>query len=173
MQRAARVPVGVGVVVASEHHVRVATDASVPAAALWERLSRLADYADWLESTIEVIDADPELVAGAGFTDRTRLSGIWVARLRWTVVDVQPQRHVEFAGVGASVVEGLGFSIDLTEQDGATEVALALWYTPRLGPIGSVLELVTRSNVTNDQKRSVRTLAALAEHDVHGGDDRG
>ncbi len=109
-------------------------------------------------------------MAGAGFTERTRLSGVWVARLRWTVVDVQPQRHLEFAGVGASVVEGLGFSIDLTEQGSSTEVALALWYTPRLGPIGSLLAAVTRSNVTNDQKRSVRTLAALAEHDVRGDD---
>jgi Polyketide cyclase / dehydrase and lipid transport len=165
---ATRQLVEVDAVVASEHRVAVATDAKVSVGAVWERLSRLADYSDWLESTIEVLDADAGLELGAGFTERTRMSGVWVARIRWTIVDLDEPHHLEFAGVGASVVDRLGFSIDLTGQDQTTEIALTLWYTPRLGPIGSLLDLVTRSNVTNDQKRSVRTLAALAELDVHG-----
>ncbi len=69
-----------------------------------------------------------------------------------------------FHGEGVAVLEGLGFSVDLEGQGAATELSLTLWYTPRFGPVGSALDVLTRSNVTNDQKRSVRTLASLAEH---------
>ena len=43
-----------------------------------------------------------------------------------------------------------------------TEFSLTLWYTPRFGPLGSLVDWLTRSNVTNDQKRSVGTFAILA-----------
>jgi uncharacterized membrane protein len=152
--------------VAHEHREFAATTAAAPAEAVWALLVAMPRYDEWLESTTVVLASDDEARLGAGFEERSRLSGLWMATIRWTVTEFEPSRRIAFEGTGASVVSGLGFSVDLEAHGPATEVTLTLWYTPRFGPLGTVLERVTRANVTNDQKRSVRTLAFLAEHRV-------
>lgn len=77
-----------------------------------------------------------------------------------------PPNRIAFEGTGVAMVRGLGFSVDLREVATGTACELTLWYSPRFGPIGFVIELLTRSNVTNDQKRTVRSLAFLAEGGV-------
>jgi len=120
-------------------------------------------YGEWIESTIEVLEADPHMAVGASFEERSRVSGLFTATLRWTAREVEPLARIAFDGEGVTIVQGLGFAVDLSERGASTEFALTLSYTPRFGPIGSLVDWLTRSNVTNDQKRSVRTFAILAE----------
>jgi Polyketide cyclase / dehydrase and lipid transport len=161
-----RQPEAVGVV-AREHRVTAAIDAQAPIEVVWDLLGRFADYGDWLESTTEVLRADDEVVIGAGFVERSRISGVWMATIRWTLTELEPGSRLVFRGEGVWAIERLGFSVDLAELGTSTELTLTLWYTPRFGPVGSALDVLTRSNVTNDQKRTVRTLATLAEHRAH------
>ncbi len=148
---------------AREHRVTVATDVDAPIEVVWDLLCRFSGYADWLESTIEVLSFDDEAEVGAGFEERSRISGLWTATIRWTLTEVAPESRMEFRGEGVRVIEGLGFAVDVADRGEAVEVQLTLWYTPRYGPLGSALDVLTRSNVTNDQRRSVSTLATLAE----------
>ncbi|HEV3328405.1 MAG TPA: SRPBCC family protein [Acidimicrobiales bacterium] len=152
---------------AREHRVTAAIDVHAPVEVLWDVLGRFADYEDWLESTTEVLRADDEVVVGAGFEERSRISGVWMATIRWTLTELEPDARMVFRGEGVWAVDGLGFSVDLAEHGHSTELSLTLWYTPRFGPLGSALDVLTRSNVTNDQKRTVRTLATLAERRAH------
>ena len=153
--------------VAREHRVTASIDAHAPVEVLWDVLTRFSDYGDWLESTTEVLRADDAAV-GASFEERSRISGVWMATIRWTVTELQAHRRLAFRGEGVRVLDGLGFAVDLAAEGDATGLSLTLWYTPRYGVVGSALDVLTRSNVTNDQKRSVRTLATLAERIAHG-----
>ena len=149
---------------AREHREFAATAVDAPVGEVWDLLCATERYDAWIESTTEVLATDGDARLGASFEERSRISGLWMATIRWTVTEFEPERRLAFEGTGVAVVTGLGFSVDLAPVDHATEVTLTLWYTPRFGPLGSFLELVTRSNVRNDQKRTVRTLASLAEH---------
>jgi Polyketide cyclase / dehydrase and lipid transport len=154
----------------AEHLVTATTDAHAPTEVVWGLLCRFGDYADWLESTVRVLRADEEVALGAGFEERSRISGVWMATIRWTLTELDPFRRMAFHGEGVAVLDDLGFSVDLTDRGTSSELSITLWYTPRLGPLGWALDVLTRANVTNDQKRSVRTLATLAELRAHPGE---
>jgi hypothetical protein len=147
----------------NEHRVTAGTDVHAPIETVWDFLCRFGDYADWLESTTKVLRADDEVAIGAGFDERSRLSGLWMATIHWTLTELEPLRRMAFHGEGVTMLDGLGFSVDLAGNGATTELSITLWYTPRFGVLGWALDVLTRSNVTNDQKRSVRTLATLAE----------
>jgi len=147
-----------------EHREFASTTAAAPVEAVWELLVDTDRYAEWIESTAEVLRSDGAALLGATFVERSRISGFWMATIHWTVTECEPERRLAFKGSGVAVLSDLGFSVDLVEIGAATEVTLTLWYTPRFGPLGTFLDVVTRGNVTNDQKRSVRTLAFLSEH---------
>lgn len=154
---------------AREHREFASITTAAPAEAVWRRLAATDRYAEWVESTTEVLRTDGEARLGASFEERSRISGLWMATIRWTVTEFEPDRRLAFEGTGVAVLTGLGFSVDLVAQRDATEVTLTLWYTPRFGLLGSFLDAVTRANVTNDQKRTVRTLVFLAEGDDDAG----
>jgi uncharacterized protein YndB with AHSA1/START domain len=149
--------------VASEHRVTAETTVPAPLDAVWSLVSDLHGYADWVESTIEVVRADDELCLGAQIVERTRLSGIWTARTQWTVTELQPKERVSFVGEGPTVIRSLSLELTLRELSEGTEVASTYSYRTRYGIAGTLLELVVRGNVVNDQRRSLRTLSYLAE----------
>jgi Polyketide cyclase / dehydrase and lipid transport len=153
--------------VTTEHRVTAATDARAPIETVWDLLCRFGDYGDWLESTTKVLRADDEVAIGAGFDERSRLSGLWMATIHWTLTELEPFSRMRFHGEGVKLLDELGFSIDVAGSGATSELSITLWYTPRFGAVGWALDVLTRSNVTNDQKRSVRTLAALAELAAH------
>jgi uncharacterized protein YndB with AHSA1/START domain len=150
--------------VGREHREFASTRAAAPVEAVWKLLAATDRYGEWIESTTEVLRADDVVRPGATFVERSRISGLWMATIHWTVTQCEPERRLAFEGRGVPVLSDLGFSVDLVDEGAATEVTLTLWYTTRFGPFGTFLDVVTRANVTNDQKRSVRTLAILAEH---------
>lgn len=152
-----------GRAVAREHRVTASSTVAAPLEAVWDLVCEMDRYDEWIESTIELLCTDGRAAQGASFEERSRVSGLFTATLRWTVREVEPLARIAFDGEGVSVIRGLGFAIDVCALGESTEFALTLWYTPRFGPVGSLVDWLTRSNVTNDQKRSVRTFAVLAE----------
>lgn len=140
-----------------------ATTVSATLERVWSLVRDMSRYADWVESTIDVIRADDEIGLGARYEERTRLTGLWTATTRWTVTEFQPMRRVTFAAEGAPVVRALALELTLEAHDEGTEVASTYSYFMRYGLLGSLLEIVVRGNVVNDQRRSLRTLSYLAE----------
>jgi carbon monoxide dehydrogenase subunit G len=152
--------------VASEHRVTAEITVAAPLDVVWTFVSDLAGYADWVETTIEVLSADDELCLGAAFEERTRLSGIWTATTRWTVTELQPSERVTFVGDGPKAVRALALELTLSANGATTEVTSTYSYRTRYGPLGALLELIVRGNVVNDQRRSLRTLSYLAERAI-------
>jgi uncharacterized protein YndB with AHSA1/START domain len=150
-------------VVASQHRVTAVTTIPASLERVWTIVSDMSGYADWIESTIEVIRADPEIALGAHYEERTRLSGFWTAATTWTVTDCQPNERISFVADGAAAVRSLALELTLRELKEGTEVATTYSYSLRFGPLGTLLELIVRSNVVADQRRSLRTLSYLAE----------
>jgi uncharacterized protein YndB with AHSA1/START domain len=151
--------------VASEHRVTAETTVPAPLARVWSLVADLHRYADWVESTIEVLRADDEVAPGARYEERTRLSGLWTATTCWTITELQPGARIAFAADGVRAVRDLTLVLTLQQVAGGTAVTSTYAYLTRFGPLGSVLELVVRGNVVNDQRRSLRTLSHLAELD--------
>jgi uncharacterized protein YndB with AHSA1/START domain len=149
--------------VASEHRVTAATTVPAPLERVWSIVSDLHRYADWVESTIEVLRADDEIGPGARYEERTRLSGLWTATTQWTVTEFAPMERIAFVAEGPRVVRSLALEMTLERHEEGTEVATTYSYRMRYGPLGALLELVVRGNVVNDQRRSLRTLSYLAE----------
>lgn len=147
-------------------HVSAATTAAVEPDAVWAALGRLDRYGEWVNSTLDVEHADEQLCLGATWTERSRISGFFISRIRWRVVALDEVRRIEFAGDGVRAVRDLGFSVTASKCEGGTEVECALWYTVRYGLAGAVIGWATDSNVLAELRRSVRTLATLVEHDA-------
>ena len=148
---------------ASEHRVTAATTVPATLERVWSLVCDMRHYADWVESTIEVLRADDEIGIGARYEERTRLSGLWTATTQWTVIELEPMTRVAFVAEGAPAVRSLGLELTLAAHDDGIEVASTYSYLTRFGPLGTLLELVVRGNVVNDQRRSLRTLSYLAE----------
>jgi hypothetical protein len=135
-----------------------------PLGRVWALVSDISRYADWVEPTIEVLRADDEIGLGACYEERTRLSGFWTATTRWTVTEFEPMARITLIGDGPSAVRALALELTLEANDEGTEVTSTYSYLTRFGLLGTLLELVVRGNVVNDQRRSLRTLSYLAEH---------
>lgn len=146
-----------------EHRVAAEVEILAPIEVVWELVCQLHRYDEWVESTIEVLRADEVATLGAHWEERSRISGIWLATIDWHVAEFVAPHRISFEGTGVAMVRGLGFSIDLRDAVATTVCELTLWYSPRFGPIGVAIDLLTRSNITNDQKRTLRSLAFLAE----------
>jgi hypothetical protein len=149
----------------TEHLVTAAVAVNAPASHVWARLCRLGDYADWVESTMEVVRADEALGLGATYEERTRLSGLYTATTTWTVVELDEGRSLTLAADGVSAVRALRVTFGVEELDGVVEATSTYSYVTRLGMLGAAIELVVRGNVVADQRRSLRTLAMLVEHE--------
>jgi hypothetical protein len=145
------------------HRVAAGVEILAPIEDVWALVCQLRRYDEWVESTIEVRSADEVAGMGARWQERSRISGVWLATIEWRVTEFVAPTRIAFEGTGVAMVRRLGFSIDLEAVAAGTHCELTLWYSPRFGPIGFLLDLLTRSNVTNDQKRTVRSLAFLAE----------
>jgi uncharacterized protein YndB with AHSA1/START domain len=149
--------------VGSEHRVTAATTVAASLERVWTLATDMGRYQDWVESTIEVLRADDEMALGARYEERTRLSGFWTATTRWTVNEFEPMARIAFIGDGAPTVRGLTLELTFEASAEGTEVTSTYSYLMRYGLLGTLLELVVRGNVVNDQRRSLRTLSYLAE----------
>jgi len=158
--------------VTREHRATVATTVDAPADVVWDLACATDRYEEWIESTLEVIRADGAASLDATWEERSRICGFWKATILWRVTAFDPPRRLCFEGGGVTAVSGLGFEIEVDPLGDKTDFTLTLWYTPRFGPLGSVIEFCTHGNVDAEQHRSVKTFAILAEREFHEGPHR-
>jgi uncharacterized protein YndB with AHSA1/START domain len=149
--------------VAAEHLVEASTTVAAPLAPVWRYLRRLDQYPEWIESSLELVRADPIAMVGAELVEHARVLGFFTATITWRVVDLEEEHRIVFEGSGVPTIGGLGFAVVLEPAEGSTEFTLTLWYTPKYGVLGSVIEFLAHGGVNADHKRSARTFAILAE----------
>jgi hypothetical protein len=152
----------------SEHRETAATTIAAPLDVVWDLVTDIARFPDWIESTLEIVHVDGGIALGASYVERSRISGFFTSTICWRVAQYEPRRRVEYTGSGVSVLSRLGYSVEIEPVGSATEFTLELWYLPRFGPLGSFMEVAARSNVNAEHRRSVATFSILAERRASG-----
>jgi len=153
------------------HHVAAFTTVAAPIEHVWRLLSDTRRYEEWVESTIRVVHADGETRLGMIYQEQTRLSGFWTALTTWEVVEFEPLTHLAFQCARAGAARDLRIEFTAAPAGASTELSSTYSYGLRFGVLGSLIEFVAKNNVTAEQRRTLRTFAILAEHEM-GGRDR-
>jgi hypothetical protein len=139
-------------------------EVAAPFAHVWDLVSDLAGYADWVHGTLEVLDADPEARVGAVYTERNRVVGPVSARSVWTVVAMDRasgyQRH-ETSGVPG--VRPFAVILELTPTIAGTRVLLRLECHVAAGPFTRPLAWLFGRSLPPSNERTLQALVALAE----------
>jgi polyketide cyclase/dehydrase/lipid transport protein len=128
---------------------------------VWELAGDVSRYAEWVESTVSMGQTDGSARLGLIYDERTRIIGPWIAVTRWRVTEFEPPRRQVHEGVGFVIARGMAVIIELRPVDENTHFVLTVRYTPRLGPIGALIDRVVRGMLTRAQQRSVNVFAAL------------
>lgn len=148
------------------HVVSASTRIAVPRATVWSTLCDVARYDEWVESTLSVTSLDGPARLGCRYVTRTRVSGFWKATISWRIVAFDPPSRQVHEGDGVPGVDALSVTMDLEADGDATEFTLTYAYSPRGLLVAPIAELALSSNVTAEQKRSVRTFAIVSERDA-------
>jgi hypothetical protein len=142
-------------------------ETSAPFAAVWDLVSDLDRYAEWVHGTLEVIDAAPVAEVGATYTERNRVVGPLTARSVWTVValdrDAGHQRH-ESDGIPG--LRPFAVLVTITPTSTGTTVELTLEGVVSAGPLTRPIAWLLLRTLRPSNERSLRALAALFEREV-------
>jgi carbon monoxide dehydrogenase subunit G/iron-sulfur cluster repair protein YtfE (RIC family) len=150
---------------------RISTSAAVEVAAspdeVWELVSDLSRYAEWVHGTLEVVDADPVAIVGARYTERNRVLGPISARSEWRIEVLDrmrgEQRHVT---EGVPGVRDFAVTVRIAPAASGTRVELQLSGDVRAGIATGGLARVMQRSITPSNERTVRALAGLVTREV-------
>ena len=145
----------------AEPSIVASVDIAAPPDRVWELVSAVSRYAEWVESTLQVGHVDGSARLGLTYDERTRIIGPWNAVTRWRVTAFEPPTRQVHEGDGFVMARGMAVIIELTPVGESSHLVLTVRYTPRFGPIGAVIDRVVRGMLTRAQQRSVEAFAAL------------
>jgi len=150
---------------AAERRVTGTVAVAAPRERVWELLSDTTRYPEYVEGTIEVTRTDGPARLGSTYDERNRGLGPWKPRTHWRVVEFDaPSRQVHEAS-GLPMVEGMRFIAELAPAGDATDVSLSLEYTPK-GPLGAILDPLTKGGIERDHLKSVENFGELARREL-------
>jgi carbon monoxide dehydrogenase subunit G len=152
-----------------EQSVVASVEIKAPPEAVWEVACETGRYAEWVESTIEVVRTDGPARLGATYDELTRISGPWKASTHWRVTEFDPPRRQVHVGEGVATARGMAVVIELTVTGEDTRLTLSIRYTPRFGPIGVLIDSAVRGSLRRAQERSAEAFAALVAHESSAG----
>ncbi len=153
----------------SESVIECEARIAAPQASVWALICDTRRYAEWVENTDEVVRASADhAAAGVTYEERNTVAGPLKGSSRWVVDSADAPRHAVHSGEGIAIVKGLRLEMTL-EQDGeGTRYLHRLIYTPRLGPLAPLVNLVLRPSVQRATRRSVENLKAICERESAG-----
>jgi hypothetical protein len=135
-----------------------------PPHAVWRLANDIARYPEWVEATLEILEADPVAAPGAVYVERSRIAGPLVMRTRWTVAEFNDQRMVQ-----RHVCDHLPGLWNLwgqlrVEPDGPGACfKLAFGATVVMGPVSRPLGVWLRRTFVASTTKSVQQFRGLAE----------
>jgi hypothetical protein len=147
-------------------------ETSAPFAAVWDLVSDLDRYAEWVHGTLEVIDAAPVAAVGATYTERNRIIGPLSARSVWTVVALDREAgHQRHESEGIPGLSPFAVLVTVTSTSTGTTVELTLEGVVSAGPLTRPIAWLMLRTLRPSNERTLRDLAALIEREV-GEQDR-
>jgi hypothetical protein len=142
-------------------------ETSAPFAAVWDLVSDLDRYAEWVHGTLEVIDAAPVTEVGATYTERNRVLGPLTARSVWTVVALdRGAGHQRHESDGIPGLKPFAVLVTITPTRTGTSVELTLQGVVSAGALTRPLAWLMLRTLRPSNGRTLRALAALIEREV-------
>jgi len=92
--------------------------------------------------------------------------GPWRAKTRWTVIEFDPPHRQVHRSEGVPFTSESLVIIDLAPSGDGSEVTVTLRQRPSLGPLGTSVLGLLKSQMRKDNERSVQKLAELAAGEV-------
>ena len=144
-----------------ERSIIASVDIAVPQERVWEIASDTQRYAEWVESTVEVIRTDGPAAPGTTYDELTRIRGPWKTATHWRVTEFKPPTRQVHEGDGVITERGMALVMELTPKGEGTHFTVMLRYTPRFGALGVALDHVVEGSLTRAQQRSAHVFADI------------
>jgi hypothetical protein len=142
-------------------------ETSAPFAVAWDLVSDLDRYAEWVHSTLEVVDAAPVAAVGATYTERNRIVGPLTARSVWTVVAFdRGAGHQRHESDGIPGLRPFVVLVTITPTPTGTTVELTLEGAVAAGPLTRPIAWLLLRTLRPSNERTLRALADLIERQV-------
>jgi hypothetical protein len=99
---------------------------------------------------------------GSTYDERVPFIGPWKGTVHWRVTEFDPPRRLVHTGQAWHVSELVSEMECSAEEDGTT-FKMTLRTTPRLGPLGAMLERALAGSVQDNWDRTVENFKELVE----------
>jgi uncharacterized protein YndB with AHSA1/START domain len=158
---------------ASEHTYTSSVTVAAPVKQVWELLCDTSRYADWGAQTLEISRADGPAEMGSTYDERVPFIGPWKVLLHWQVSEFEPPRRQVHTGQ-VWYADKLVSEMECSAAEEGTTFTMTLRATPKLGPLGGLLERALASSVQRNWDRTVENFKEFAEAEAAaGGDESG
>ena len=157
---------------ASEHTYTSSVTLAAPAERVWELMCDTSRYADWGALTLEIPRSDGPAEMGSTYDERVPFIGPWKAVVHWRVSEFEsPRRQVHTGHVWYA--RELVSEMECSPGEEGTTFTMTLRATPRLGPLGGMLERALAGSVQRNWDRTVENFKELVEATAAGDDEDG
>ncbi|HEX8067758.1 MAG TPA: SRPBCC family protein [Thermoleophilaceae bacterium] len=148
---------------ASECRITSTVTVAAPVDEVWGWISDTSRYEDWVEATEKLLHTDGPARVGSTYSERDVIAGPWKATVNWRVseVDEAARRQVHH-GEGIPTVRNLGIVMELDPKgEETTEFKFTVFYTPRFGPLGTLIDKAVAGTIKKEQDHSLSNFAEL------------
>jgi hypothetical protein len=146
--------------------IRTTATAEVTAdpTSVWDLVSDIHRYAEWVHGTAEVLDGDPIARPGAVYRERNRVVGPITSRSSWRVAEADPDRgHQRHESDGMPGVPRFAVLIDIEPTTVGTRLALTLEGRVEAGPVTGPLARSLERVLSTGNEISMQALVGLLE----------
>jgi uncharacterized protein YndB with AHSA1/START domain len=155
---------------ASEHTYTSSVTVDAPAERVWELMCDTSRYAHWGAQTLEITRVDGPIEMGSTYDERVPFIGPWKAVLHWRVSELDPPRRQVHTGE-VWYARKLVSEMECAPAKDGTCFTMTLRATPRLGPLGGLLERALAASVQRNWDRTVENFKELVEGTPEEDDD--
>src|SRR5947209_9183444 len=147
---------------ASEHTYTSSVTVAAPVERVWELMCDTSRYADWGALTLEIPRTDGPAEMGSTYDERVPFIGPWKAVLHWRVSEFEPPRRLVHTGHVWYAREMVS-EMECSPGEDGTTFTMTLRATPRLGPLGGLLERALAESVQRNWDRTVENFKEFVE----------
>jgi hypothetical protein len=119
-------------------------------------------YADWGAQTLDIPRTDGPAEMGTTYDERVPFIGPWKAVLHWRVTEFEPPRRLVHTGQ-VWYADKLVSEMECEPAEDGTCFTMTLRATPRLGPLGGLLERALASSVQSNWDQTVENFKQFVE----------
>jgi uncharacterized protein YndB with AHSA1/START domain len=135
---------------------------AAPLERVWDLMCDTSRYAEWGAQTIEIPRTDGPAEMGSTYDERVPFIGPWKVVLHWRVSEFEPPRRLVHTG-RVWYARELVSEMECSSGEDGTTFTMTLRATPRLGPLGGLLERALAGSVQDNWDRTVENFKEFVE----------